>query len=206
MGENKTSKSVILLPGDIVMNAHAEGDGGGARCKLCRCGGGTCTVGLRKVHVRQDPQCRQHGVTSKSNVPIARAKKQSGEVTQSSRTKQPGEKAESSRANSIRPLSEMTGFKTRGGLMLLYDPRPEDEWINRPIVPIRGGWNVTSTGEILNKTQAQAYGKFLRRHRGRNKVGDTADKLVRMVDKYLPLQADETLAYVCDSLGKRSLS
>ncbi|OLP86046.1 hypothetical protein AK812_SmicGene32889 [Symbiodinium microadriaticum] len=168
-----------------------------------QCGGGTCTVGLRKVHVRQDPQCRQHGVTSKSNVPIARAKKQSGEVTQSSRTKQPGEKAESSRANSIRPLSEMTGFKTRGGLMLLYDPRPEDEWINRPIVPIRGGWNVTSTGEILNKTQAQAYGKFLRRHRGRNKVGDTADKLVRMVDKYLPLQADETLAYVCDSLGKR---
>ena len=51
--------------------------------------------------------------------------------------------------------------------------------------------------EILNKAQAQAYGKFLRRHRGRNKVGDTADKLVRMVDKYLPLQADETRAYVC---------
>ena len=83
------------------------------------------------------------------------------------------------------------------GLMLLYDPGPGDEWINRPIVKTRGGWKDTSTGEILNKTQAQAYGKFLRRHRGRNKVGDTADKLVRVVDKYLPLQADETRAYVC---------
>ncbi|OLP83212.1 hypothetical protein AK812_SmicGene36058 [Symbiodinium microadriaticum] len=158
---------------------------------------GTCTVGFTKVHDRQDPQCRLHGVTSKDNVPIARAKKQPGEVTSRSRIQLPGETATSSRADSIRPLSEMTGFKTRRGLMLLYDPKPDDAWINRPIARIRGGWKDTSTGEVLSKTQAQAYSKFLRRHLGRDKVGDIADKLVRMVDKYLPLQADETRAYVC---------
>ena len=187
-GENQTSESVILRPGDIVMSAHAEGDGGEARCRLCRYSDGTCAVGFRKVHDRQ---------TSRGNVPIARAKKQPGEVTSRSRTQQPGETTTSSRANSVRPLSEMAGFKTRRGLMLLYDPTPDDVWINRPIARIRGGWKDTSTGEVLSKTQAQAYSKFPRRHLDRNKVGDIADKLVRMVDKYLPLQADETRAYVC---------
>ena len=197
MGENKTSKSVILLPGDIVMNTYAEGDGGGARCRLCRYSDGTCTVGLRKVHDRQDPQCRLHGVTSRGNVPIARCKEAVGGGCPKQPCKTVGGECGKQSGKLEPPLSEMTGFETRRGLMLLYNPGPGDEWINRLIVKTRGGWKDTSTGEILNKAQAQAYGKFLRRHRGRNKVGDTADKLVRMVDKYLPLQADETRAYVC---------
>ena len=38
---------------------------------------------------------------------------------------------------------------------------------------------------------------FLRRHHDRNTVGKKTDKPVRLVDKYLPLQADETGAFVC---------
>ena len=48
-------------------------------------------------------------------------------------------KAKSSHANPIRPLSEMTGFETKKGLMLLYNPGPGDEWINRTIVKAPGG-------------------------------------------------------------------
>ena len=106
-------------------------------------------------------------------------------------------KAKSSRANPIRPLSEMTGFETKKGLVLLYNPGPGDEWINRTIVKAQGGLKDASTGEVLTKAQTRAYESFLHRHQVRNKVGKRADKLVRLVDKYLPLQADETRASVC---------
>ena len=166
MGEIKTSESVIFLPGDIVMTAYVDGDDGGARCKLCRYSDGTCTV----------------GVTSQANVPIARAKKQSGEA------------AASSRASSLRPLSEMTGFETRRGLML---PRTGGRVDQQDYRKTPGGVKDTSTGEAFSKKQTKAYESYLRRHHVRNKVGKRADELVRIVDKYLPLQADETRAYVC---------
>ena len=185
MGDANTSESVILLPGDVEMSAYVGDDDGEARCRLCRYGDGKCTVGLRKIHVRGDPQCRLHGVTLQANMPVARMAKKAGDG------------AASSRANPIRPLSEMTGFETKKGLMLLYNPEPGDEWINRTIVKARGGLQDTATGEKLTKAQTKKYESFLRRHHDRNTVGQKADKLVRLVDKYLPLQADETRAFVC---------
>ena len=185
MGDANASESVILLPGDVEMSAYVGDDDGEARCKLCRYGDGKCTIGLRKIHVRGDPQCRLHGVTSQANMPVARMAKKAGDD------------AASSRANPIRPLSEMTGFETKKGLMLLYNPEPGDEWINRTIVKARGGLQDAATGEKLTKAQAKKYESFLRRHHDRNMVGKKADKLVRLVDKYLPLQADETRAFVC---------
>ena len=167
------------------MSAYVGDDDGEARCKLCRYGDGKCTVGLRKIHIREDPQCRLHGVTSQANMPVAKMAKKAGEG------------AGSSRANPIRPLSEMTGFETKRGLVLLYNPEPGDEWIKRTIVKAPGGLQDTATGKMLTKAQTKAYESFLRRHHDRNKVGRKADKLVRLVDKYLPLQADETRAFVC---------
>ena len=187
VGDANTSESVILLPGDVEMSAYVGDDDGEARCKLCRYGDGKCTVGLRKIHVREDPQCRLHGVTSQANMPVAKMAKKAGEGTGSS-----------SRANPIRPLSEMAGFETKRGLVLLYNPEPGDEWIKRTIVKgPGGGLQDTATGRMLTKAQTKAYESFLRRHHDRNKVGRKADKLVRLVDKYLPLQADETRAFVC---------
>ena len=55
VGDANTSESVILLPGDVEMSAYVGDDDGEARCKLCRYGDGKCTVGLRKIHVREDP-------------------------------------------------------------------------------------------------------------------------------------------------------
>ena len=186
MGDANTSESVILLPGDVEMSAYVGDDDGEARCsKLCRYGDGKCTVGLRKIHVREDPHCRLHGVTSQANMPVAKMAKKAGEG------------AGSSRANPIRPLSEMTGFETKRGLVLLYNPEPGDEWIKRTIVKAPGGLQDTATGKMLTKAQTKAYESFLRRHHDRNEVGRKADKLVRLVDKYLPLQADETRAFVC---------
>ena len=59
-----------------------------------------------------------------------------------------------------------------------------------------GRYKDVSKGEWLTKTRAKAYRAFQARHRELNSVGEMADKLVRIVDKYLPRQAEETRIYV----------
>ena len=40
----------------------------GQQCKLCRFGVGVCQTGFRKVHMREDPECRLHGIAERMNV------------------------------------------------------------------------------------------------------------------------------------------
>ena len=98
---------VIFLLGDIVMNANVAGDAEEPTCRICRYAGGKCSIGMRKIPNRQDPQCRLHGVTSQANVPIARDR---GEPSQ-----HPGGRGGRTSAVSTCPLSEMTGFEPRRG-------------------------------------------------------------------------------------------
>ncbi|OLP88269.1 hypothetical protein AK812_SmicGene30421 [Symbiodinium microadriaticum] len=91
-----------------------------------------------------------------------------------------------------RPLAEMTAFETRRWLILLYD-EPLDDWIGRDIPQYTSGrYKDVAEGEILTKVKAKAYRAFQARHHDRNNVGRMADKLVCIVDKYLPRQAEET--------------
>ncbi|OLQ01647.1 hypothetical protein AK812_SmicGene15603 [Symbiodinium microadriaticum] len=89
----------------------------------------------------------------------------------------------------------MTGFRTRKGVVLLYDPEPLDAWINREIEETEEGEYVdTDTSKALTKQEGPQYRAFLQRHESRNEDARQADKLFHIVDKYLPLQADETRA------------
>ncbi|CAE7240957.1 unnamed protein product, partial [Symbiodinium sp. KB8] len=72
----------------------------------------------------------------------------------------------------------MTGFRTRKGV-LLYEPDLLDAWISRKI-------EKTGEGTFVDKETGKALTKQARQ----------ADKLFHTVDKYLPLQADETRAFV----------
>ena len=98
---------------------------------------------------------------------------------------------------STRPLAELTGFRTRKGLVLLYEPSPLDKWINKKIQKEAGGTftDMESRG-TLTKQEASQYRAYGRRHTARNEDARLADKLFHIVDKYLPLQADETRAYI----------
>ena len=56
-----------------------------------------------------------------------------------------------------------------------------------------------ATGGMLTKAQAKVYRAFQERHKELNAAGRTADKVVRIVSEYLPLQslqAEETRIYV----------
>ena len=58
-----------------------------------------------------------------------------------------------------------------------------------------GGYIDTQTGEPLGPERA-AYEVYLQRLCERHRVGEQADRLVRIVDQYLPKVADENRAYV----------
>ena len=100
-------------------------------------------------------------------------------------------------SSSTRPLAEMTGFRTRKGAVLLYEPNLLDAWIGRRIEKTQGGTLTDmESGKILSKQEGKSYRAYPKRHKTRNEEARLADKLFHIVDKYLPLQADETRAYI----------
>ena len=89
----------------------------------------------------------------------------------------------------------MTGFRTRKGVVLLYEPDLLDAWIGRRIEKLEGGsFADMESGKTLNKQEGKSYKAYLKRHKSRNEEARLADKLFHI--KYLPLQADETRAYI----------
>ena len=58
------------------------------------------------------------------------------------------------------------------------------------------GKYVKPTGETLSTTQERTYVRCRKRHVARCKLGDYADKLTRIADKYRPQMADESRAFV----------
>ena len=79
-------------------------------------------------------------------------------------------------------------------MVLLYEPDPLDAWIGKRVEQQPGGALVhAETGGAL---------VFCQRHTARNEEARLADKLFHIVDKYLPLQADETRAYIARFPGE----
>ena len=104
---------------------------------------------------------------------------------------------------STRPLEELSGFRTRKGVVLLYEPDPLDAWIGKGVVQQPGGALVhAETGGALTRRETKQYTAFCQRHTARNEEARLADKLFHIVDKYLPLQADETRAYIARFPGE----
>ena len=156
------------------------------QCKVCRYGGGICQPGFKKVHVRDDPQCRLHGVTGRMNHRLT-APYQPPLPTPSGGRPQRAET----------PLDQKTAFRTQGGMHLLFEPEAADEWMKRSIETCEGGGYVdTATGEALNPTDEAAYEVYLQRLCERHRIGEQADRLARIVDQYLPDIAGENRAYI----------
>ena len=86
------------------MAAHKE-------CRICRYGGGICQSGFKKVHVRDDPHCRFHGVTGGN----ARPKQPHPPVPRLLQAEEEKTKTES--------RDEKTHYVTQGGLHLLAAAR-----------------------------------------------------------------------------------
>ena len=160
-------------------------------CRLCRFAGGICQVGFRKNHERSDPQCRLHGVTGRGT----RAR-----LNKADASPEEGELDLSSTAEPKKVL-----FKTRRGLHLQFDPEPSlDRWINREVqFNAKTGKYTTSKGE-LSAAQQATHEQYQNRHRTRCRVGDVADKLTRIVDKYLPKVADENRVFIMRFPNKAS--
>eukprot|EP00439_Symbiodinium_sp_Y106_P056254 s675_g7.t2 len=94
-------------------------------------------------------------------------------------------------------LDNKTQVLTRGGLHLLYEPTAEDKWIFRQIATCEeGGYKDAQTGEPLNREDEASYELYQQRFSERYRVGEQADRLVQIVDRYMPRIADENRAYV----------
>ena len=66
----------------------------------------------------------------------------------------------------------------------------------------RGSLVNAETGGTLTRQEAKQYTAYCQRHTVRNEEARLADKLFHIVDKYLPLQADQTRAYVARFPGQ----
>ena len=82
------------------------------------------------------------------------------------------------------PLDQRTAFRTQGGLHLLFQPEAADVWMARRIETCEGeGYIDTQTGEPLGPVERAAYEVYLQRLCERRRVGEQADRLVRIVDR-----------------------
>ena len=59
-----------------------------------------------------------------------------------------------------------------------------------------GGYKDAQTGEPLNREDKASYELYQQRFSERYRVGEQADRLVQIVDRYMPRIADENRAYV----------
>ena len=161
----------------------------GRVCKLCRFALGICQTGYRKVHERADPQCRLHGVEGRATQ-VKTAPRSEG--TPPPRGEMPAA------ASTGPPQADKVLFRTRRGLHLQYNPEPHiDRWMNSELkFDAEQGGFVKPSGKGLNASERSTYARYRRRHRERCQMGDLADKLTRMVDKYLPRVADESRVYI----------
>ena len=94
--------------------------------------------------------------------------------------------------------SEKVLFMTHKGLHLQFDANPNlDQWANSTIKHSdKTGDYVKPTGEALNRAEKAAYKQYRRRHKDRCLLGDAADKLCRITDRYMPRIADESRVFV----------
>ena len=158
-------------------------------CRLCRYATGTCTVGMRKIHDRTDPACRLHGMTSAATTPPrARTRTPPREGEQQDRRPSPprrgstpaGTTTTSRGSSSTRPLAELTGFRTRQGVVLFYEPSPLDTWIGKKIQKAEGGtFTDMESGGTLTKQEARQHKAYGRRHKARNEDARLPDKVLR---------------------------
>ena len=78
-----------------------------------------------------------------------------------------------------------------------YPPDALDKWIARDIQLSPGGDYVDNTaGETLTTAEREAYERYLERFHKRCKLGGKADRLVRIVDRYMPRIAEENRVFV----------
>ena len=94
-------------------------------------------------------------------------------------------------------LDQKTQFATPGVLHLLYNPEALDRWISRKVEPCEGGgYKDNQTGEMLSQEDEADFMLCQQRLRDRYRVGEMADRLVQIVDRYMPKVADENRAFV----------
>ena len=97
-------------------------------------------------------------------------------------------------------LDQKTAFRTQGGLHLLFEPEAMDAWMTRRITTNdEGDYADAQTGETLGAAEKADYEGYLHRLGERHRVGEQADRLVRIVDKHLPKVDAENRAYVMKS-------
>ena len=92
---------------------------------------------------------------------------------------------------------QMTQFVTRKRLHMQYPPDPLDKWIARDIqLSPEGDYVDNTTGEALSTEEREEYERYQRRFHKRCKLGGKADRLVRIVDRYMPRIAEENRIFV----------
>ena len=169
-------------------NTLRDGGEGGSPVQTLQVRRGDMLVGFRKVHVREDPECRLHGQVGMCNRPGPGLPPRVPEPSPTPTTAaNPPEVT----------LDHKTAFVTAGGLHLLYDPEALDKWIaKRMELCEEGGHMDTHTGEKLSEKDEAEYALYQKRLCERYGVGEMADRLVKIVDRYMPKVADENRAYV----------
>ena len=155
-------------------------------CRICCYADGVCTIGFRKTHERADPMCRLHGSTSRGTVPPARAKASARPGQEPPLGEQEGEEE-----HQPKPVGE--GLETAGhDQMTQFVTRKKTAYA----VPAGPAGQMDSPGhsddESRGRLRGQQHGgstkhrRYRRRFHKRCKLGGKADRLVRIVDRYMP--------------------
>ena len=151
-----------------------------------------CRQGLRKTHERSDPACRFHGSDARGNLAVSR-----GETARATGHAAPGDGdgEEPTRPRHV-PFEQMTMFETKGGISLHYLPGPLDIWISNEVVNQAGEWYDSQAERPLTEAETRPYEQYRQRLATRCQTERAADRLAKIVDRYLPEVSQETRSYM----------
>ena len=159
-------------------------------------GGGRLPVRLPQKPCEEDPHCRLHGVATVN-----------ARLTEPHPPPPPTPAPAAPQRGEETPLDQRTQFLTRGGCTFSMSQKRQTNGYPEKSKPTMGRGNKdTQTGKLLSQEDAADYEVYLQRLSGRYRVGEQADRLVRVVDQCLPRIADENRAYVMRCPMYRAMS
>ena len=149
--------------------------------------GGSLPGRLPQKPCEEDPHCRLHGVATVN-----------ARLTEPHPPPPPTPAPAAPQRGDEMPLDQRTQFPTRGGCTFSMSQKRQTNGYPEKSKPTMGEATGTpKRGPSAKKTRriAADYEVYLQRLSGRYRVGEQADRSVRIVDRYLPRTADENRAH-----------
>ena len=163
---------------------------------------GVCQTGFRKVHVREDPECRLHGIAERMNVRVPQPQPVPQPLpapTVAGGGMQPHpcnclQLQQQRREMQTHPLTTRPSSSPGGDSTYSTNRQPKTN--GSPDRSQLANREAPRTLKRGSREDEASYELYQQRLSERYRVGEQVDRFVQIVDRYMPRIADENRAYV----------